>query len=104
MQNRHITSAPKILPANPDDAIRSTAKAVVDEVLARLGPVAPLPKKWLTETQVEQYVGWARGTLGVKRYRGDSVPKSYGEGKMRRTKVADVDAFIESQKVSSVSS
>ena len=87
-----------VTPPGLDDAIRTSAKAAVDEVFARLGSVAPLAKKWLTEAEVEQYVGWARGTLGVKRHRGDPVPKSYGEGKMRRTKVADVDAFIEGQR------
>jgi hypothetical protein len=99
MQNRQKTIVPTASLPGLDDAIRAAAKAAVDEVFARLCSVTPLPKKWLTEAEVEQYLGWARGTLGVKRYRGDPVPPSFGEGKMRRTKVADVDAWVESQRV-----
>jgi hypothetical protein len=87
--------------ANPADfppdihgIIRAAALEAAEATASRFGAILPIPRTWATDREVEKYLGWRPGTLASKRNRGEAVPTSYGAGKQRRTRLADVDDFI----------
>lgn len=58
--------------------------------------------RMLTEQQVEAFVGWRPGVAAVKRARRHSMPPHYKLGRAIRYRESDVIAWLESQRVESL--
>jgi hypothetical protein len=99
MRRQHTHNDSVVAPpqAGLDDTMRAIAQEAAQRAFALLGTAAPQPRVWMLESEAEDYMRLADGSLGTLRRRGFPVPPSVGTGKMRRYKVSEVDAWMQSR-------